>query len=178
MCHTAIEKTGQVHQNIYMSDEEIVDIENALRIIDEDYIKCFKIIRQIFDYLETFGLKDFNRNSKYKWSYDRDKSKRFSYVCIRYGSSLTKKCLVKRRAYIEDADLYKWVGNKDLIREALDEAYQYIYLKVSTAKSKIEDMKEIAEDYQEKLDNLSGDYEEKFGTKELRGEPFPGIPGR
>jgi len=166
------------YNRIYMNDEEKFDIESALKAIDEDYIKCFKVIREVFDYLETFGLKDFNRHSKYKWSYDRDKSRRFSYVCIRYGSSLTKKCLVKRRAYIEDSDLYKWVGNKDLIQEALDEAYQYIYMKVSAVKSKIEDMKEIAEDYREKLDNLSEDYEEKLTTKELRGEPFPGIAGQ
>jgi len=160
-----------------MNDQENFDIESAIKTIDEDYIKCFKVIRQVFDYLETFGLKDFNRHSKYKWSYDRDKSKRFNYVCIRYGSSLSKKCLVKRRAYIEDSDLYKWVGNKDLIQEALDEAYQYIYMKVSAVKDKIEDMKEIAEGYQEKLDNLSGDYEERLASKELRGEPFPGVPG-
>jgi len=168
-----------LHQNIPMNDAEKIDIDSALRTIDEDYIICFKTIRTMFDYLETFGLKDFNRSSKYKWSFDRDKSKRFSYVCIRYGSSLTKKCVVKRRAYIEDADLYKWVANKDLIREALDEAYQYIFLKVSAVKKKIEDMKEIAEDYREKLDNLSGDYEkDKLAVKQLRGEPFPGIPGK
>jgi hypothetical protein len=161
-----------------MNDQEKIDIETALRAIDEDYIKCFKVIREIYDYLETFGLKDFNRHSKYKWSFDRDKGKGCSYVCIRYGSSLTKKCLVKRRAYIEDSDLYKWVGNKELIREALDEAYQYIYIKVHAVKKKIEDMKDIAEDYKEKLDNLSGDEEARFASKELHGEPFPGVPGQ
>ena len=161
-----------------MNEQEKIDIETALRAIDEDYIKCFKVIREIFDYLETFGLKDFNRHSKYKWSFDRDRSKGCSYVCIRYGSSLSKKCLVKRRAYIEDADLYKWVGNKELIQEALDEAYQYIYTKVSAVRKKIEDMKEIAEDYRGKLDNLLGDDAEKLAAKEIRGEPFPGIPGQ
>jgi hypothetical protein len=160
-----------------MNDQEKIDIETALRAIDEDYIKCFKVIREIYDYLETFGLKDFNRHSKYKWSFDRDKGKGCSYVCIRYGSSLSKKCLVKRRAYIEDADLYKWVGNKELIREALDEAYQYIYIKVHAVKKKIEEMKDIAEDYKEKLENLSGDEEARLASKELRGEPFPGVPG-
>jgi hypothetical protein len=159
-----------------MNDEEKIDIESALKAIDDDYIKCFKVIREVFDYLETFGLKDFNRHSKYKWSYDRDKSKRYNYVCIRYGSSLSKKCLVKRRAYIEDSDLYKWVGNKDLIQEALDEAYQYIYMKVTSVKDKIEDMKEIAEDYRDKLNNLSED--EKLTSKEIRGEPFPGVAGQ
>src|SRR5215469_680187 len=116
--------------------EEKTDVENALKAIDEDYITCFEMIRKIYDYLETIGLEDFNRHSKYKWSYDRDKSKGFSYICIRYGSSLTKKCLVKRRAYIEDSDLYKWVGNKDLIKEAMDEAFEYIYTKVHAVKSK------------------------------------------
>ena len=136
------------------------------------------MIRRIFDYLETFGLKDFNRHSKYKWSYDRDKSKGFSYVCVRYGSSLTKKCLVKRRAYIEDADLYKWVKHKDLIKEALDEAYEYIYAKVTAVKNRIQDLREFTEEYKEKLDNLSEEYEEaKLANKVLRGEPFPGVPG-
>jgi len=162
-----------------MNEQEKNDIESALRAIDEDYIKCFKIIREIYDYLETFGLKDFNRHSKYKWSYDRDRSKGCSYVCIRYGSSLTKQCLVKRRAYIEDADLYKWVGNKALIHEALDEAYQYIYIKVNDVRRKIGAMKETAEDYKEKLDALSEDSgETRAASKELRGEPFPGIAGQ
>jgi hypothetical protein len=107
-------------------DREKEDIDAALQTIDEDYIICFKMIRKIHNYLETFGLKDFNRHSKYKWSFDRDKNKGYNYVCIRYGSSLTKKCLVKRRAWVEDADLYKWVRHKDLIREAVDEAYQSI----------------------------------------------------
>jgi len=163
---------------MYMNEQEKIDIETALRAIDEDYIKCFKVIREIYDYLETFGLKDFNRHSKYKWSFDRDRSKGCSYVCIRYGSSLTKKCLVKRRAYIEDADLYKWVGNKRLIREALDEAYQYVYIKVNAVRKKIANMREIAEDYKEKLDDLSEYSEEELASKELRGEPFPGIAGQ
>jgi len=161
-----------------MNDVEKNDIESARKAIDEDYIACFKTIRTMYDYLETFGLKDFNRHSKYKWNFDRDKSKGYSYVCIRYGSSLNQKCVVKRRAYIEDADLYKWVVNKELIREALDEAYQYIYITVNAVKSKMEDMKEISEDYREKLDDLSEDYEKKLTAREIRGEPFPGIAGR
>jgi hypothetical protein len=150
--------------------EEKEDIDAALRIIDEDYVECFKMIRKIFDYLETFGLKDFNRHSKYKWSFDRDKSKGYSYVCIRYGSSLSKKCLVKRRAWVEDADLYKWVKHKDLIQEALDEAYQYICTRVNIVKNKIEDLKGIAKDYKEKLDGITKDYEEQLAEKELRWE--------
>jgi hypothetical protein len=153
------------------------DIDSALKVIDEDYIICFKMIRKIFDYLETFGLKEFNKYSKYKWSYDRDKSKGYSYVCIRFGSSLSRKCLVKRRAYIEDADLHKWVEHKELIKEALEEAYQYIYTKVNAVKNKIEDLKGFMEEYKEKLDDISNDYDEaKTAGKELRWEEFPGTP--
>ena len=93
--------------------------------------------------------------SKYRWSYDRDRVKGGSYVCIRYGNSLLKKCLVKKRAYIENEDLYKWVRNKELVQEALDEAYQYIADKVSGVKTEIDEMKNIAEEYAEKLENLS-----------------------
>jgi hypothetical protein len=149
------------------------DIESAIQAIDEDYIECFKMIRKIFGYLETFGLKEFNKYSQYKWSNDRDRSKGYNYVCIRYGSSLSKKCLVKRRALIEDADLYKWVVHKDLIQEAVDEAYQYIYTKVNAVKKKMEGLKGAMEEYAEKLDDLSQDFEEaKLAGKELReGEP-------
>jgi hypothetical protein len=153
------------------------DIDSALRTIDEDYIICFKMIRKMYDYLETFGLKDFNKYSKYKWSYDRDKGKGYSYVCIRFGSSLSRKCLVKRRAYIEDADLHKWVEHKDLIKEALEEAYQYISEKVNAVKKKIEDLKGFMEEYKGKLDDISNDYDEaKLAGKELRWEEFPGTP--
>ena len=161
-----------------MNEQEKINIETALKEIDEDYIQCFKTIREIYDYLATFGLNDFNRHSKYKWSFDKDKKKGFSYVCIRHGTSLTKKILVKRRALIEDADLYKWVGNKDQIKEAMDEAYQFIYMKVNTVKKKFDEMKEFAEDYREKFDDLSEEAEEaRASKKKLRGEPFPGTPG-
>jgi hypothetical protein len=147
------------------------DIEDALKTIDEDYILCFKMIRKIYDYLETLGVKEFNKYSKYKWSYDRDKNKGYNYVCIRYGSSLAKKCLVKRRAYVEDADLYRWVQHKDLIQEALDEADQYVYTKVNAVKNKMEGLRTVMEDYGEKLDDISKDYEEaQLAKKELRDE--------
>jgi hypothetical protein len=153
------------------------DIDSALKVIDEDYIICFKMIRKIFEYLETFGLKEFNKYSKYKWTYDRDRNKGYSYVCIRYGSSLSRKCLVKRRAYIEDADLHKWVEHKELIKEALEEAYQYIYTKVNAVKNKIEDLKGFMDEYKEKLDDISNDYDEaKLAGKVLRWEEFPGTP--
>jgi hypothetical protein len=155
-------------------NQETIDIEKALRIIDEDYIICFKMIRKVYDYLETIGLKEFNKYSQYKWSYDKDKNKGYSYVCIRYGSSLSRKCLVKRRALVEDADLHRWVEHKDLIREAMDEAYQYIFAKVNAVKNKMEEMKGFMDDYQEKLDDLTKDFDETaLARKELRCEEPP-----
>ena len=136
------------------------DIDIALETIDEDYKKCLRIIGRYFDYLETCGLKEFNKFSKYKWTYDRDRSNGYSYVCIRYGSSLMKKVLVKKRAYIESDDLFRWVKNKDLIAEALDEAYQHILNKISTVLSRIEAIKEVAENYEEKLDEIFEVYDE------------------
>jgi len=133
-------------------------IDISMQTIEDDYKVCLKVIGRYFDYLETCGLKEFNKYSKYRWSYDRDRVKGGSYVCIRYGNSLIKKCLVKKRAYIENDDLYKWVRNKGLIQEALDEAYQYIAGKVSGVKAEIDEMKKTAEEYAEKLENLpSGD---------------------
>ena len=146
-------------------------IDRALLTIEEDYKVCLRIIGRYFDYLETCGLKEFNKYSKYKWSFDRDKSDGYSYVCIRYGSSLMKKALVKKRAHIETDDLYKWVENKELIQEALDEAYQFIIEKINNAKTKIEAMKEVAENYEEKLNNISEDYDlVKAASKKLGGE--------
>jgi hypothetical protein len=135
--------------------EENIDV--ALQTIEDDYKVCLRIIGRYFDYLETCGLKEFNKYAKYRWSYDRDRVKGGSYVCIRYGNSLIKKCLVKKRAYIENSDLYNWVRNKKLIHEALDEAYQYIADKINGVKGEIEEMKATAEEYDEKLENLSDD---------------------
>ena len=135
-------------------------IDSTLLAIEDDYKVCLRIIGKYFNYLEDCGLKDFNKYSQYKWSYDRDKTNGHSYICIRYGNSLFKKCLVKRRAYIENEDLYKWVKNKDLVQEAIDEAYHYIVTKINTVKLKIEAMKETAVEYEEKLDALSDDYED------------------
>jgi hypothetical protein len=132
-------------------------IDVAMQTIEDDYKICLRIIGRYFDYLETCGLKEFNKYSKYRWSYDRDRVKGGSYVCIRYGNSLIKKCLIKKRAYIENEDLYKWVRNKELVQEALDEAYQYIASKVHGVKVEIEEMKHTAEEYAEKLENLSDD---------------------
>jgi uncharacterized coiled-coil DUF342 family protein len=60
----------------------------------------------------------------------------------------------------------------------MDEAYQFIYMKVNTVKKKFDEMKEFAEDYREKFDDLSEEAEEaRASKKKLRGEPFPGTPG-
>ena len=150
------------------------NIDRALQTIEADYKICLRIIGKYFDYLSTCGLKEFNRFSKYKWSHDRDKSNGYSYICIRYGNSLIKKILIKKRAYIEEEDLYKWVDNKDLVEEALDEAYQYIVNKVTAVKFKIEEMKEIAQTYEEKLEDISEDYDKAvFAAKKLGGDEFP-----
>ena len=149
------------------------NIDNSLKIIEEDYKICLRIIGKYYDYLDTCGLKAFNKFSKYKWSYDRDRSNGYSYVCIRYGSSLIKKVLVKKRAFIENDDLYNWVKHKDLIGEALDEAFQYIVNKVNDVKSKIEAIKEIAETYDGKLEGISEDYDKvQFVSKRLGWEEF------
>jgi len=145
-------------------------IDIALQTIEDDYKICLRIIGRYFEYLETCGLKEFNKYSKYKWTYDRDKTNGYSYVCIRYRSSLMKKCLIKKRAYIEKDDLYRWVENKELIQEALDEAYFYISKKVEIAKTKIEEIKETAEDYEEKLNGLDDEAfqaNKKLGDEEV-----------
>ena len=147
-------------------------IDSAMLAIEEDYKVCLRIIGRYYDYLDTCGLKEFNKYSKYRWSLDRDnKANGYSYVCIRYGNSLLKKCLVKKRPYIEKDDLYKWVENKELVQEALDEAYQFIITKINTVKGKIEAMKEAAENYEEKLEDISEDYEKmKVASKNLGEE--------
>jgi len=150
------------------------DIESALRNIEEDYNTCFRMIRRIYDYLEKFGVKEFNKYSTYKWSLDKDKIKSFSYVCIRYGSSLKNKCAIKRRSHMESNELYRWVEKKDLIEEALNEAYDYITERVSAVKFKIEGLKETARDIEQKLDAVSQEYDEeiKAAKKVLRGVTF------
>ena len=145
-------------------------IDKALDTIEDDYKICLRIIGKYFDYLDTCGLKEFNKYSNYKWSRDRDKSNGYNYVCIRHGNSLKKKCLVKKRPYIENEDLYKWVENKDLIHEALDEAYQYIDKKISTVKIKIEAMRESAKEFEEKLEDLSYYDEDEENAYKRLGE--------
>jgi hypothetical protein len=148
----------------------IEPIDVAMQTIEDDYKVCLRIIGRYYDYLETCGLKEFNKYSKYRWSYDRDRTKGGSYVCIRYGNSLIKKCLVKKRAYIENEDLYKWVRNKELVQEALEEAYQFIAGKVNSVKGEIDEMKHTAEEYAEKLENLSCDDDNDDGSEDNDSE--------
>ena len=137
-------------------------IDKVLETIEEDYKACLRIIGKYFDYLEKCGLKDFNKFSKYKWTYDRDKTNGYSYICIRYRSSLMKKILIKKRAHIEDDELYKWVRNKDLVEEALSEAYEYIEKTLENVKVKIEEIKSVAEEYDKKLEGLQEDDGDEF----------------
>jgi hypothetical protein len=143
-------------------------VQNALQTIEEDYNASQRIIEKYFGYLDTCGLKDFNRFSKYKWTHDRDKSNGFSYICIRYRASLMKKCVVKKRSHMSDEDMYKWAANKELIRDALDEAYEYIVTKISALKSKIGEIKEVAKEYEDKLNNISEDFDKTvFASKRI-----------
>jgi hypothetical protein len=128
------------------------ELDYTLVELQEDYNQCVKTIRKIYNYLEQVGVREFNQYSKFKWTLDRDKG--YSYVCIRCGNSLRKKSLVKSSAYLEDAELYKWIESKDLICEALEEAYQYIRDKVLMLKRKMDETKLSILEYEEKLKNL------------------------
>jgi hypothetical protein len=134
------------------------ELDYTLAGLQEDYNQCVRTVRKTYNYLEQVGVREFNKYSKYKWSLDRDRG--YSYVCIRYGSSLGRKSLVKSSAYLEDAELYKWIENKDLICEALDEACQYIRDKVLSLKRKMDEAKLSIMEYEEKLRNLGEELEE------------------
>jgi hypothetical protein len=126
--------------------------------LQEDYNQCVRTIRKTYGYLEQVGVQEFNKYSRYKWTLDRDRG--YSYVCIRYGNSLRRKSLVKSSAYLEDAELYKWIENKDLICEALDEACQYIRDKVRMLKRRMDETKLSIMEYEEKLRDLDEELEE------------------
>ncbi|MDR2618547.1 MAG: hypothetical protein LBC62_06725 [Treponema sp.] len=134
------------------------ELDYTLADLQEDYNQCVRTIRKTYGYLEQVGVREFNKYSKYKWSLDRDRG--YSYVCIRSGNSLRRKSLVKSSAYLEDAELYKWIENKDLICEALDEACQYIRDKVRMLKRKMDETKLSIMEYEEKLRNLDEELEE------------------
>jgi hypothetical protein len=145
------------------------ELDNTLFALREDYNRCVKVIRKSYNYLEQVGIKEFNKYSKYKWSLDR--SNGYRYVCVRCGSSLNKKSLVKSSGLLEDAEIYKWIENKDLICEALDEACEYIRNKVKTLKRKMEETRQAIGEYEEKLNDLNEELEEcaeEGGSKVMR----------
>jgi hypothetical protein len=133
------------------------ELDYTLADLQEDYNQCVRTVRKTYNYLEQVGVREFNKYSKYKWTLDRDTG--CSYVCIRYGNSLRRKSLVKSSAYLEDAELYKWIENKDLICEALDEACQYIRDKVLMLKRKMNETKLSLMKYEEKLKNFDDEGE-------------------
>jgi predicted RNase H-like nuclease (RuvC/YqgF family) len=153
------------------------ELDCTLTALQEDYNQCVKVIRKTYNYLEQVGIKEFNKYAKYKWSLDRDKG--YSYVCVRYGSSLHRKSLIKSSGLLDDADLYKWIENKDLICEALDEACEYIRDKVKLLKRRMEETKSSMMEYEEKLNDLNEELEEaqSAGSKVMRqGEENPRRP--
>jgi hypothetical protein len=134
------------------------ELDYTLAGLQEDYNQCVRTIRKTYSDLEQVGVQEFNKYSKYKWTLDRDRA--YSYVCIRYGNSLRRKSLVKSSAYLEDAELYRWIENKDLICEALDEACRYIRDKVRMLKRKMDETKLSIMEYEERLRNLDEELEE------------------
>ncbi|MDR2500848.1 MAG: hypothetical protein LBD37_07205 [Treponema sp.] len=129
------------------------EVEDSLLGLQEDYNQCFKTIKKTYEHLNRIGLKEFNKRSKYKWNYDHDKD--CSYVCIRFGNSLSRKILVKSSAYLEEPELYQWIEEKDFTLEALEEAYEYIRKKIRLLKSKMEAVKEHIQAYDDRLKDLA-----------------------
>jgi hypothetical protein len=145
------------------------ELDDTLFALQEDYNRCVKVIRKSYSYLEQVGVKEFNKYSKYKWSLDRAGG--YSYVCVRYGSSLNRKSLVKSSGLLEDAEIYQWIENKDLICEALDEECEYIRDKVKTLKRKMEETRNAIGEYEDKFNDLNEDLEEfakTGGSKVIR----------
>ena len=132
-------------------------IENTLIDLQDDYNQCYKTIKKTYEFLARMGIKTFNKYSKFKWNYDHDKD--CNYVCIRFGNSLSRKIFVKSSAYLEESELYQWIEDKDLILEALEEAYEYIRKKVSVLKLKMEEMKDSITAFEERLDVLDDEFD-------------------
>jgi archaellum component FlaC len=133
-------------------------IDVAIKDLEEDYNRCYRIVRKTYEYLEKMGLRDFHKFSKYKWSFDKD-NRGFSYVCVRSGSSLLKKSLVKRSGSLEEAELLRWIDDKDLVCEALDEAYVYIDEKLDKLKFKMNEMKERIQGYEDRVEKTGENLE-------------------
>ncbi|MDR0784868.1 MAG: hypothetical protein LBE74_03170 [Treponema sp.] len=143
------------------------DVGATLAELEEDYNRCYAVVRKTFDYLEKLGLREFNQISTYKWSFDKD-SRGYGYVCVRFGSSLLKKSLVKRSGALKEEDLYKWIENKDMVIAALDEAYQYIDDKLAKLKLEMGEMKEQLAKYEERASDAGDQLDE--ADKVLSGQ--------
>jgi hypothetical protein len=147
-------------------------VDETLQELERDYNRCYRIIRKTYEYLERVGLQDFNKFSKYKWSFDRDK-RGVSYVCVRDGGSLLKKSLVKRSGSLEDAELLRWLDNKTLVCDALDEAYEYIDEKVDKLICKMNEMKEHIQRYEDRGRGIEEDMEAMKVLKPDAGKKQP-----
>jgi prefoldin subunit 5 len=148
----------EIKGKLVQIEEKYKELDDTLYTLQEDYNQCVKVLRKTWTYLEQMGIKEFNKYAKYRWSLDRENG--YSHVCIRYGNSLTAKRLVKSSGLLEDAELYKWIENKDMICEALDEACQYIRDRVKALKQKMEETKFSIMEYEDKLKDLDEDTEE------------------
>lgn len=173
MKHEHIEGTKTPEDNtdqIVLSESKVQrrkeNIADTVRDMEEDYNRCYRIIRKTYEYLEKLGLRDFNKFSKYKWSFDRD-NRGFSYVCVRAGSSLIKKSLIKRSGNLKEAELFQWIDNKELVCEALEEAFEYIDEKLSKLKIKMGEMKEEIQGYENRLDGVEQDFDGLKASKEI-----------
>ena len=146
------------------------NIAVTLRALEEDYNKCYSLIRKTYGYLEKLSLREFNKYSKYKWSLDKDKDRGYSYVCVRFGASLVKKSLIKRSGSLSEEELYQWIENKDMVLESLEEAYKFIDDKLDVLKLKMDEMKEQVEKYEQRLEGIGEAYDtiQKVVAKELK----------
>jgi hypothetical protein len=151
---------------------DIVRKENiavTARELEQDYNRCYSLIRKTFGYLEKLGLRDFNGFAKYKWTFDRD-STGLSYVCIRFGSSLRKKSLIKRSGNLSEEELYRWIDDKDLVLEALEEAYRFIDERLDKLKIEMDEMKGKIAGYEDRLEGVARDFDEAGAARKVVGD--------
>jgi hypothetical protein len=145
------------------------NIAVTVKELEGDYNRCYSLIRKTFGYLEKLGLRDFNGFAKYKWTFDRD-STGLSYVCIRFGSSLRKKSLIKRSGNLSEEELYRWIDNKDLVLEALEEAYRFIDERLDKLKIEMAEMKEKIAGYEDRLEGVGRNFDESDAAKKVIGK--------
>ena len=143
-------------------------IEDSLFDLQEDYKQCYKIIKKTYELLERIGLTVFNKYSEFKWNYDKDKN--CNYICIRSGSSLNHKIYVKSSAFLEEAELYRLIENKDIICDALEEAYEFIRKKIKDLKLNMEEVKNRIMTFEEDIDALNETLDELPATIKILEE--------